>query len=255
MVLRPDRPAALPDEDHGPVGPDRRAETGDLVPGVDRERGDLAFVIPQGKLDALRQELRSLVHARLLTETIQQENRLPEQRGIEASREQIVQTITSLEEQQRERSEQHRKTSASFYGSLAEVRKQLAVIRAEPLPLDAIARTARETRLRDLEREERRLRNAITSEQQTFEARDRNLTQQLDQQRSAYSASERQEQQLTDRVATIRGTIAFDRLDYGAFASELLRAHWIGTLLGFVALLAAIRWWRDLDRDPLEIAP
>ncbi|MBI4142931.1 hypothetical protein HY480_03600 [Candidatus Uhrbacteria bacterium] len=217
---------------------------------LDVQYGSIAFAISTDKLDALRSELQSMFWKPFIRESTSAENRLADARATERDQRNAEERVQQLEAQRAAAIAEFQTRSTSF---TVRINGLLASIRALEAQRSTVTDVAARERLeQDIRARNTDLRIARAQFASARAAHDRNLAR-LDvdtrvmQDRIAFA--QQQTQDLTERVATVHGTITLEQVAYARILGTFFLAHWIATLLTILAIVALLR----TDRRPLIV--
>lgn len=215
------------------------------------EFASVTFAIPATELERFRDEIRVLAGARFFTERTASVNRLTDQVNYERMESTAAETIAQIERDRTDRIAAFRTVEAQYLARVRTLRDRTQQLREQlRTAIDADARNATEAQIRDTERETASAHAAFqpkrTAHDREIQSIDARLFWQNEQLESAQTA----QVNLAERVATVTGTVAMERISLVGVGWAYLGDHWIAALLGVLALLALAR----MDRRPL-IAP
>ncbi|MFH1098582.1 MAG: hypothetical protein V1723_01475 [Candidatus Uhrbacteria bacterium] len=210
--------------------------------------GNITFALPANKLDALRNELKSLVWKRFLSESVYTENRLGDQRLIEDRTTAATNELDEVAERRAEAKKKYDAREASLnaqIGRLSATLRTLTEQRAAATTDDE--RASIDAQIKTTDRDLRSTRAALAKMRADRDQEYRNLDIAKRAANERLESAQRDEQTLAGRVATIRGTISLEQLSYSRIATTFLRDHWLAVLFAILAIIALSR----MDRRPL----
>ncbi|MDO8424949.1 MAG: hypothetical protein Q7T01_00310 [bacterium] len=209
---------------------------------LNEQYGSVSFALPEDELEALRNELRMLVRTPFLLETFRMENLLPQQQFLEERATGMKESLEELVAKLGELTAAHDRAIGSLSAQLQQTRATLAAARAEE-PRTTEGVVAKQERVKQLEREERRLRDTMTSENRTYDAQRSDMERRKAAQEQSLTENTEQQQDVVDQVATVRATIALRHISAFGVMTTYLAQYWIAVALGLFAL-AALAWYR-----------
>ncbi len=170
--------------------------------------GYINFVVEKSKFDDFRDEIESLVHAKLYTENISSQNLLGQKQAIEQQAETTTKSLLELQQDQKTLTAKHTTTIANLQKELASVRAQLVLVRQN------ITNTTDQNEINTLRYQESTLLNqesrtqqSINTENTTFTNKNNTLNQQIAGINSNLGNIAKQDTALTNNVETVNGTI------------------------------------------------
>lgn len=207
------------------------------------EYGVLQVALPADRLDAFRAELRTLVRAPFLMETVTSENLLPQQRTLEERAEDITGERQRLAVERDALIDAHERTLAELRAALHSLRTRLDATRAEE-PSNTAGIVAKAQRVTALERDIRIAESRVATENRAYEAKRRTLDHRIGAQDDALATNADAQSGIQDTVATVRATITLQRITLAGMARVYLAQYWIGVGIGILALVTMARWYR-----------
>ncbi len=157
--------------------------------------GYVNFVVPASRFDAFRNEVKTFVGAKFLTEQISSQNLLPEKRSIEDQQIKIQKLLSELNSNRDQLTATHNKAVSLLQGQINAINKQLETVQDEN-QRQALFNQNRSLKAR-LADENSRYTQALNS----FDAQIKNARDRLD-------GVNQQNGDLLDSVATVRGAIS-----------------------------------------------
>lgn len=197
--------------------------------------GSVSFAIPQGKYEAFRTELESLVGSRFIVTSISSQNLLPQKVSIE---EQQKQADTALAEYRVARQKivtAHANAVRSLQAMIDAARAELTVLGAQTPTSETAARL--QIVASDMSSLQQRLTNENAAYTSQLNTADKNITSAIDWQKAVGT----KDQALMDEVATVNGTVSIQWISLWDMAQRYLPGYWISSIFAALAFLSLLR--------------
>jgi hypothetical protein len=205
------------------------------------KRGTISFVVPKSKFDAFRDEIESLTHSKLYTETISSQNLLNQKQGIEQQMQTATSSLASLEQQKRDLDARHNQTINTIQRELTSIAEQLTAVR------QAMNNTQDEAQLAQLRAQESALvsrqvtlRQNRDSENASYNSRNQTLTTQIAYAKNNVNQVQKQDDQFTNNIETVNGYIHISWIGLWGLAAALSPIHPIIIVL---VLAVGLAWF------------
>lgn len=210
--------------------------------------GHIAFVVPEGKLDALRNELSGMVWKRFFSESVSSENQLNEQRTIEDSKKSATNELAWITDQRAAAKKKFDAREASLNAQIGRLTATLRTLTEQRTTATTDdVRAGIDAQIKTNDRNIRNVRATLTKTRAEYDQELRNFDIYERQANERLDGAKSDEQSLAGRVATVRGTISLEQLSYTRIATTFVAGHWIAILFALLAILA----FRRMDRRPL----
>ncbi len=199
------------------------------------EYGSISFVLPARDLNAFRTETKNLVGTHFYTENISSENLLPQKRNIEEQTKTREQNLQELHAQRDTLTAEHKRLIASLQSQINALSKEITTLQTEKSTATPEQKLEIETALRALQNQNNGLQTQIRNENTSFTNKMSQIDTQIKNTEETITALGKQDTQLLDTVATVRGTISLDYASAWEMINLYLPPYWIA----LVFLLAA----------------
>ena len=188
---------------------------------ISEKTGYVSFAIPASKFDAFQSQIKGLVGAKFIIETINTQNLLPQKQSIEEAQQQISAKLSSVRSQRGSLIAAHNRTIASLQIQLQQVQSD----------------------------EERAQINAqIANENASYSRQLASLNAQITEYQSALDSTNKQDQQLLNNVATVNGSISLEWISIWDIINLYAGPYWLPILL---ALAAVAAYWNHRRHQQL----
>ena len=170
--------------------------------------GRITFVVAKSELSDFKDEIEQVVHKKLYTDDESSQNLLSQKQSIEERTETIINTLASLNNQKASLLTKHTQTVSSIQRELARVKADLLAVRTvisnttDPMVLASLR--AQES---SLVQQETLQTQRLNSENSTYATQNQNLENQIANQDANLSNVTKQDEQFTDNIETVNGTI------------------------------------------------
>ncbi len=203
----------------------------------------LSFVVPKKTFETFKAEIKTLVPARFMTESIGTQNLLPQKRSIEEQTRAVSENITRIKKDRDALEAQHRTTVASLQrqlrGIVAEIQTLKAEVTTDPSRQKQIAE-----RITILESEQRRLNRNLADENAQYNTKRDTLDAEIKNAEYQRTNLDKQDDTLIENVETVQGSIAIEWISIPKIIGLYMPKDWPSLLfLGF-ALMAFLSYRR-----------
>ncbi len=170
--------------------------------------GRISFVVAKSKFDDFKNQIESLTHEKLYTETISSENLLNQKQNIEEQTGNIVNTLANLQSQKTNLENQHTQSVSVINKELTRIKAELVAIRAvmststEPLVLESF--TKQES---SLVKQENTQKTKLINENNSYVAQSQSLDNSISNYNNGLTNVIEQDSQFTDNIETVNGSI------------------------------------------------
>jgi len=170
--------------------------------------GYLNFAVPADKFDAFQSQIRGLVGSRFIVETINTQNLLPQKQTIEQQKKNMEETATQLKQGRNQLNSSHKLIVASIQSKIDRIEKDLTALKIKlDVTSDPAKREALKAQEKDLLTEKAGRENELSNENSIYTKKFNSLNVQIRDNEVALASLTKQDQDLIDTVATVRGTI------------------------------------------------
>lgn len=197
--------------------------------------GSAAFVIPATKLDSFRAELSQLAGSRFIIEQTSAQNMLPQKQAIEQNRNDAQTHLTGTTAKRDGLTADHNKKISDWQAKLNTNASLLASLQTKWNKYPD-QRTQIEQQQRQAQQERASLNGQLTDENNNYQTQLNSLNAQIQSLEQALKNANQQDTQLTDSVATVRGTISLTKINIWQFINTYLPDYWVL----YAAILAAL---------------
>ncbi len=201
--------------------------------------GSVSFVVPADRFDTFRDDIRSLVRARFLTEEISTENLLSQKKSIEHQQEQTQEMLAKLKTDRNRFISAHRSTVITIQSRLDTIGSELAVLQVEVTNDEArLAQIA--ARKQELFVEKNTLETRLAAENAEYAKKLNSFDLQIRDTEANLGYFDDQEEELLDTVATVRGTISLSWISIWNIVYLYFPLYWLSLILMVAAVVAYI---------------
>lgn len=208
------------------------------------KQGYIEFVIPTEKLESFRIELKQLVDARFTLEQTYTENLLPQKQVIEESMESSKARLTELTAQRDQLTASHNQTVASLESKISASNRKVANFQAQWNKASAEERPALESQISQTQKDRASLNNQLTNENNNFSYKLSGLNTQIDVVEKNIKSIEKQDTELLNTVATVKGNITVTGINIWQFIGFYLPDYWLAYIL-LIAVISAYLIYRN----------
>lgn len=211
----------------------------------------IRFVIPKSDLSEFRDQLETLVHAKLYIENISSQNLLEEKQNIEERTDTAEMSLAELEADKKSLDTTHRGKAADYQAQLVKWQNQLDGVRSAKGGLNMAAEGATSTRTQ-LESEEetliariRQIQNEQASELQSYTTQNKTLTTRIEGAGGVVTELAEEDEDFMNDVETVNGYIVVSWISWWSMGERFSPTPML--LNAFVAFLLAL-WLLRLAR-------
>ncbi|MBI2634032.1 MAG: hypothetical protein HYW80_01840 [Parcubacteria group bacterium] len=204
--------------------------------------GYVSFAVPAHRFEAFRAEVKNLARAKFYTEEVRTENLLPQKQAIEENQQMIEKALSALQEQRQQLIKDHNRIVASIKSQLNKIAAEETLLQAE-VTSDPVRQAQIAARLQELSEQKRSLENQLAAENSNYVSKLGSLDSQIRDAELQLEAITKQDQNLLDTVATVRGTISLSWISIWEIIDLYLPGPLISWILFGVAA-AAYLWHR-----------
>lgn len=214
------------------------------------QSGYLSFVLPTEKLDTFRTQLKSITGERFVHEHVQTENLLSQKVNIEEQTKDVEQQLAQLQVNKNQLTDTHNQTVAALQAQLAASSKERARLLTEKQnhPDQALAL---EARVAELNRAINGLNAKLGDENASYMNRLADLDAQLQAQEASKTSLQKQDTQLVNTVATVRGNISLTRISVWQLVDTHVSLQWL--VSGLLLVFAVIGYFFHRRRNNLLV--
>lgn len=201
------------------------------------QTGYVSFVLPAEKLESFRTQLKSLAREKFVNEHVQIENLLSQKVNIEEQTKDVEQQLAQLQVNKNELTDAHNQTVAALQAQLAASSKERARLLTEKQNHSDQALVL-EARIAELNRAINGFNAKLGDENVSYMNRLADLDAQLQAQEASKTSLLKQDTQLVNTVATVRGNISLTRVSIWQFMDMYVSLQWLvsGLLLVFAVI-------------------
>lgn len=204
------------------------------------QSGFISFVVPAGQFEAFRQQIKGLVNYRFYSETTQTQNLLPQKRDIEDQQNQTNSTLTQLQSDKNQLTQNHSRTAASLNLQIRAAGKKLADLQNQ-ITTDVNLALQIEAQKKDLAIQIKNLRNRLSVENYNYSNQLDSLNSQIQDQQNILDNLNAQTNNLLDNVATVNGSISLNWISlWSVFNLYVSSGYWAP---GLLLILAVAAYW------------
>jgi hypothetical protein len=205
--------------------------------------GYVSFAIPEEKLEMFRDEIKSLVGAKLYTEQINSDNFLPQKQWIEGEQTQIEKTITNLNSEHTQLVKDHNQIIYSYQSRINTIDTDITRLEVEFQTATTQRKIEITSKITDLQLEKNTIGNQILIENRDYKNRLSNLNSQIKNSETQLESIKKQDKNLIESVSTVNGSISLNWISLW----EIGDIYTPGPLLAWIMLALAIAsyfWYR-----------
>ncbi len=173
--------------------------------------GRISFVVAKSKFEEFKNQIESITHKKLYTETISSQNLLSQKQGIEEQTGNIVNTLTNLQDQKTSLETKHIQTVTAINKELTRIKAELVAVRAviatttEPLVLDSFV-----SQENSLVKQENTQKQKLVIENNSYIAQSQSLENSINDANNGLINVNNQDSQFTDTIETVNGSVSVD---------------------------------------------
>ena len=173
-----------------------------------KRSGYVSFIVPANKFEDFRWMMKDLAGERFLMENIYTENLLPQKQTIEQQKKNMEETATQLKQGRNQLNSSHKLIVASIQSKIDRIEKDLTALKIKlDVTSDPAKREALKAQEKDLLTEKAGRENELSNENSIYTKKFNSLNVQISDNEVALASLTKQDQDLIDTVATVRGTI------------------------------------------------
>ncbi len=210
------------------------------------QSGHISFVIPSGKLESFKTEIKNLTGARFYSESLSSQNMLPEKVSLEQQTNEQNKSLAQLNLDLTKLNEAHTQTTGKLNGQISSANKQLADLEKETT-FDPSRAAQIEQEKQTLKNRVANLRSQLANENYNYNSQSGYLTSQITSIKNTLESLNTQTDQLLDNVATVRGNISFQKIGFWEFSTAYVPGYWIPIALLAAAIIVYF-WQRKQNR-------
>ncbi len=196
--------------------------------------GYVSFAIPQGKFNAFRTELESLVGSRFLTINISSQNLLPQKISIEEQQKQADKNLADYKTARQKLVSSHNSTVASLQAKIDKANADLVSLRSQGESAQILAQI--KTISDDLAYQKKLLDNENANYKNQLSSADANIKYGEEWQKAVQT----QDKTLLENVATVTGTVSIQWISLWDSTLTFLPGYSIPIIFAVLALLSAM---------------
>ncbi len=204
-------------------GLDGRVDTINNLP----TSGYISFVIPSSRLENFKQALINLVDKKFVLETITAENLLPEKQSIEKQQTQTSNAINSLNLDRENLTKAHNQKTANLQAQINNLTQELKALDSQYPAWSAEYQEQQKTLLKA----RASLQQQLNAENFNYQNSLNNLNEQIKYNENQLTNLSEQDQTLLDTVATVRGEIAIQSINWLQALHTYFSVYWLALIL------------------------
>lgn len=186
----------------------------------------ISFVIPKSKFDSFRDEVESITHEKLYTESVSSQNLLGQKQNLEQQREEQNNSLAELENQKKNLISSHAQKVSSLNKELAAIQEQLEIVR------QAKVNTQNQDELFNLQNQENillqqeaNIKQRQASENNSYTSQLQSLNGQIKQYNDNLKNLNKQDEQFENNIETVSGYITIRWVSLWAMAKIFSPIH------------------------------
>jgi hypothetical protein len=196
-------------------------------------QGYLYFVIPVDKLDSFKTQVKNLAGAKFCAETLETQNLLNQKQSIESDQQQINNQIISYNNQEETLATEHTKIINSLQAQINSVKKELT--QAQSNLVQDPNNSELQAQVKNLQNQIAGLKNNLLKENSNYKAQIDSINFQVQSITQSLQTLNDQNNQLLNKVATVRGSIGIFHISWFDASNIYLTPFWLPTLLILLA--------------------
>ena len=199
--------------------------------------GYISFVVPADKFDSFRNELKGLVGDKFFSENTSAQNLLPEKRSIEEQQAGTQTTITGLQSQKEQLDATYAKRTQSLQSQIKDNEKAIAELQKREQTPEI------QSQIQIYRNNVGSLHGQLNQESSNYQTNLNTINTQLAAQEERMQELDKQDQSLTDNVATVTGNITVSWISVWQIINLYLPMRWIIpiALLGIIVAYSIFR--------------
>jgi hypothetical protein len=190
------------------------------------KEGYVSFVIPKSNFESFREEIESITHKKLYTETISSQNLLGQKQNIEQQTENIVNTLSNLKNQKETLNSNHTQTVNSINKELSRLKSEINTLR---MAINDTTETSTLTVLKEQEnsllKKESIQKQKLLSENNDYVIQNQNLENSINNSNNNLTNVNEQDSQFTDNIETVNGYINVEWINLWIIAKTFSPIH------------------------------
>ncbi len=199
--------------------------------------GSVSFVVPLDKFDEFRTELEGLVNWRFLTVSVSSQNLLPQKQSIEQQQTQASSTMADLTASRKQLVATHTNTVRSLQAQITADAQSLASLGAEP-STDPTLHAQILAEMQSVSADESSLQARLQNENASYTANLQGIDSSIKYAQENIDAIQTQDQNLTDNVATVNGTVSVNWITLWQTALLYLPGYTIPMIFAVLTILS-----------------
>ncbi len=202
-------------------------------------QGYISFVIPASRVDAFRQEVKTIAGARFYTENLSSQNMLSDKRSLEDQQKQNNDNIKQLTASRDQLTVSHNQSVTSLNSQISTIAKEMAGLKTEAatnINYDRQVQIA--ARQEELQKQTKVLNSRLAAENNNYASQISSLDYQTSDAQRNLAQLDKQTGELIDTVATVRGNISISYISFWQKVDAYLPTYWLVYLLFIGALVS-----------------
>jgi hypothetical protein len=197
--------------------------------------GYVSFAIRRDKFDVFKNELKDLFGERFYSENIQTENLLPQKRSIENQQQSAQKTLDQLRIDRNKLKKRHLRIVESIKSEMDAVAVETANLQAE-VTNDWVRRMEIANRIRELLKRNSELAAGLRNENSQYADNLYSYNSQIHNYESNLTDLAKQDRNVIDTAATVRGTISLSWISIWEIIDLYLPSYWLTILFLILAV-------------------
>jgi hypothetical protein len=197
--------------------------------------GSISFVLPATKLDSFRDRVEEVAGSRFIKVNIYQENLLPQKQSIEEQKKYVEESLAAVKAERQKFVAAHTSRVASLQSQLGTIVYELDRIRSIT---DPIARNQLAARENELVIDQINLQDQLSAENGSYAQELKYLDARIAGAQEGLKGVAKQDQNLLDTVATVRGTISIDWISVWEMIKLYVSPTWMVVILLAAAVIS-----------------
>lgn len=188
--------------------------------------GYVGFVVPKSNFESFRDEIESITHKKLYTESISSQNLLGQKQNIEQQTDNIVNTLSNLKNQKETLNSSHIQTIISINKELSRLKNEITTLR---MAINDTTETSTLTVLKEQEnsllKKESIQKQKLLSENNNYTIQNQNLENSINNSNNNLTNVNGQDSQFTDNIETVNGYINVEWINLWQMAKIFSPIH------------------------------
>jgi hypothetical protein len=201
-----------------------------------KDYGYINFAVRRDKFDAFKNELKALFGERFYSENIQTENLLPQKQSIENQQQSTQKSLDQLRIDRNKLKKRHSRIVESIKSEMDAIAVETANLQAE-VTNDWIRRIETANRIRELLKKNSELAARLRNENGQYNDNLTSYNYQIHSNESSLSDLAKQDQNVIDIAATVRGTISLSWISIWEIINLYLPSYWLAVLFMIIAVI------------------